>query len=113
MPRGSTRSAALYDLRNRQPPPAIQGTRARFARDIGTTWIADAHARPGRRERSPFILAFVVAVWHAPGSRWKGIRHESSLAGHRSHRTRSAGCQLRPRLSAEDGAGRRLHIERD
>src|SRR5438876_2498911 len=49
---------------------------------IGTTWIADAHARPGRRERSPFILAFVVAVWHAPRSRWKGVRHESSLAGH-------------------------------
>src|SRR5438132_14398086 len=71
MPRGSTRSAALYDLRNRQPPPAIQGTRARFARAIGTTWIADAHARSGRRERSPFILAFVVAVWHAPLSRWK------------------------------------------
>ena len=33
---------------------------------------------------SPFILAFVVAVWHAPRSRWKGIRHESSRAGPRA-----------------------------
>src|SRR5438105_14458939 len=77
------------------PPGSLMRTRAR----------ADEGRNP--------ILAFMVAVWHAPRSGWKGVRHESSLAGDHSHRTRSVGCQLRPRLSPEDGSGRGLHIERD